>query len=120
MAKCDEGYRCDVCNDDVTSIVDSDLYLRYILGEIEAEVLHVAPERHLRCNPILAQYIVDPRFEPVEVVGPFNKYGFDADFVKEKERQVTAAYCRLWQISQSEQPVSLLDYPHRPADSTGP
>ena len=82
MAKCDEGYRCEVCQDDVTSIVQSDLYLRYVLGEIDAEVLHLAPERHIRCNPVLAQYIIDPRFEVVRIDGPFDKNDFDDEFVK--------------------------------------
>jgi hypothetical protein len=34
VAKCDEGYRCEVCGLDVEVIVDSDLYLRYVLGEV--------------------------------------------------------------------------------------
>ena len=57
MAKCDEGYRCEVCGEDVTSIVDSDLYLRYVIGELDPEVLHTSPERHIRCNPVLAQFM---------------------------------------------------------------
>src|SRR5437660_390556 len=40
MAKCDEGYRCDVCGRDVEAITDSELYLRYVLGEVPLEQLH--------------------------------------------------------------------------------
>ena len=32
MAKCEEGYLCDVCGGDVEAITDSDLYLRYVVG----------------------------------------------------------------------------------------
>src|SRR6516225_2142176 len=69
--KCDEGYACEVCGRDVESIVDSDLYLRYVLSEVPLERLHVQRERHIRCNPSLAQFIVDERFEPVACKGPF-------------------------------------------------
>ncbi len=64
MAKCDEGYLCDVCGQDVAELTDSDLYLRYIVGMLDPEVLHTTAERHIRCNPTLAQYIVADDFEP--------------------------------------------------------
>ena len=51
MAKCDEGYPCEVCGEDVEDITDSDLYLRYVIGLVDPETLHTSPERHLRCNP---------------------------------------------------------------------
>ena len=95
MAKCDEGYRCEVCGRDVEAIVDSDLYLRYVLGEVLLESLHLSPERHVRCNPALAQYIVDPDFEPVECLGPFHKSELDPAFVVEEEFRVTQAWRRL-------------------------
>src|SRR5207253_5771351 len=57
--KCDEGYVCEVCGRDVEPITDSDLYLRYVLGEVPLERLHLQRERHIRCNPALAQYIAD-------------------------------------------------------------
>ena len=53
MAKCEEGYLCDVCGGDVEEIVDSDLYLRYVIGVVDAETLHTTRERHIRCNPTL-------------------------------------------------------------------
>ena len=65
MARCDTGYLCEVCGRDVEAITESDLYLRYVLGEVPIYHLHQLPERHVRCNPAVAQYVVDSRFEPV-------------------------------------------------------
>ena len=86
MAKCDEGYLCDVCGQDVAELTDSDLYLRYIVGMLDPEVLHTTAERHIRCNPTLAQYIVADDFEPVVVEGPFDKRQLDPAYVRERER----------------------------------
>ncbi len=113
MAKCDQGYLCEVCGAEVSSIVESDLYLRYVLGQLDAEQLHLAPERHLRCNPVLAQYIVDERFDPVEVGDAFDKRGLDASFVAAQTDRVSGAYRRLWEIATADEPISLLDYPER-------
>ena len=98
MAKCDEGYRCAVCGHDVEAVTESDLYLRFVLGEVPLEVLHQLPERHLRCNPALAQYIVHPAFEPVECEGPFAKSAMDPEFVATEEARVTRGYRRLLAI----------------------
>ena len=95
MARCDEGYRCEVCGRDVEAVTDSDLYLRYVLGEVPLHVLHVQPERHLRCNPALAQFIADPAFEPVACPGPFDKAGLDPAFVADEEGRVTRGWRRL-------------------------
>ena len=73
MAKCDEGYLCDVCGSAVEALTESDLYLRYVIHEISADELTHSPERHIRCNPTQAQFIVDERFEPVQVEGVFSK-----------------------------------------------
>lgn len=62
MAKCEEGYLCAVCDGDVEAITDSDLYLRFVIGQLDPETLHTSRERHIRCNPVLAQFIVDPDF----------------------------------------------------------
>ena len=70
MARCDEGYLCDVCGQDVASLTESDLYLRYIVGMLDPEVLHTTPERHIRCDPELAQYIVADDFPSVFREGP--------------------------------------------------
>jgi hypothetical protein len=98
MAKCDEGYRCDVCRADVELIFDSDLYLRYILGEVPLEQLHLTRERHLKCNPALAQYIVSDGFDPVVCDGPFSKAHLDATFVDAETRRVTRGWRRLQAI----------------------
>jgi hypothetical protein len=111
MAKCDQGYLCEVCGEEVTSIVESDLYLRYVLGQLDAEKLHLSPERHLRCNPTLSQYIDDERFPTVVIEGEFDKRTMQPEFVVQHTNRVTRAYLRLWEIAASEQPISLLDYP---------
>jgi hypothetical protein len=98
MAKCDEGYRCEVCGRDVETVTDSDLYLRYVLGEVPLEHLHRLRERHLRCNPALAQFIVDPAFDPVACPGPFGKMDLAEEFVHAEEVRVTRAWRRLQAI----------------------
>ena len=98
MAKCDEGYRCEVCGRDVEAIVDSDLYLRYVLGEVPLELLHRLPERHIRCNSALSQYISDASFESVMCEGPFGKAELDAAFVLAEEQRVTRGWRRLQAI----------------------
>lgn len=98
MAKCDEGYPCEVCGKDVDGIHESDLYLRYVLGEIPMERLHLHPERHIRCNPAVAQYIVDDRFEPVQSDGPFDKRQLDPEFVRSEEARVSRGWRRLREI----------------------
>jgi hypothetical protein len=110
MAKCDEGYLCDVCGQDVEEIVESDLYLRYVVGMLDPELLHLAPERHIRCNPVLAQFIVDEDFEPVRVEGDFDKSLLDPEMVSQREQALTLAWRRLAEIQQSEN-LSILDYP---------
>ncbi|TWU64919.1 MULTISPECIES: hypothetical protein [Crateriforma] len=111
MAKCDEGYRCEVCGEDVTSIVDSDLYLRYVIGEIDPEVLHTTPERHLRCNPVLAQFIADDRFQVVEVAGPMDRRQLDPTFCDERTQRVTAGYRRLHEINTWAGDRDVTQYP---------
>ena len=98
MAKCDEGYRCEACGRDVETVAESDLYLRFVLGEVPLERLHRLPERHLWCNPALAQYIVDSGFAPVVCEGPFGKSEMAPEFVAEEERRVSRGYRRLLAI----------------------
>lgn len=109
MAKCDEGYLCDVCGRDVAEMTESDLYLRYVIGLLDPEVLHTTKERHLKCDPVLAQYIVDERFSPVNVEGAFDKRSLDAAFVREQESLVTRGYRRLYEIGREGQ--AIIDYP---------
>ena len=110
MAVCEQGYLCEVCGRDVADITESDLYLRYVLGEVDPETLHVSPERHLRCNPTLAQFIVAEGFEPVVVEGVFGKAQLDAEFVREEEARVTRGYLRLREIFGMEG-LPLTEYP---------
>lgn len=111
MAKCDQGYRCEVCGDDVTSIVDSDLYLRYVIGELDPEVLHTSPERHLRCNPVLAQFIEADDFTAIEVTGDFSKESLDRDYVQRRTNLVTRGYQRLHEIAATEGDRDVRAYP---------
>ena len=110
MAACDQGYLCDVCGGEVEDLAESDLYLRYVLGEVEPDVLHTVPERHIRCNPTRAQFIVADGFEPVEVDGFFDKAGLDPDFREAEELRVSRGYLRLCEL-MGQEGVSLLDYP---------
>ncbi|MBI2806835.1 MAG: hypothetical protein HYX68_17790 [Planctomycetes bacterium] len=98
MAACDQGYLCDVCGEDVAAITESDLYLRYIMGEVNPLELPRQRERHIRCNPALAQYIVDPAFEPIVCASMFAKVNLDAQFVSQQEELVTCAWRRLQAI----------------------
>lgn len=109
MARCDEGYRCEVCGTDVEVVTDSDLYLRYVLGEVPLDLLHRLPERHLRCNPTLAQYIADAGFDPVRCEGVFDKHFFDTEFVRAEEARVTRGWRRLQAVPTLG--LTLAEYP---------
>ena len=109
MAKCEEGYLCDVCGGDVEEITDSDLYLRYVIGMLDPEMLHTTRERHIRCNPVLAQFIVDDDFEPVVVEGPFDKRQLDPAYVASARSLVTRGWRRLREVAHLELPI--IDYP---------
>jgi len=110
MAKCEEGYLCDVCGQDVAELTDSDLYLRYVIGQLDPEVLHTTKERHIRCNPTLAQYIVAGDFQPPVVVdGPFDKRQLDPAYVREQERLVTRGWKRLREVAGLGIPI--IEYP---------
>ena len=98
MAACDTGYICDVCGKDVEAITDSDLYLRYVMGEVSPLALPKQRERHIRCNPATAQYIIDTAFEPMVCDGMFAKANLDAKFVRQQEELVTRAWQRLQQL----------------------
>jgi len=110
MAKCDEGYLCQVCHREVEDITQSDLYLRYVVGMLDPELLHTTPERHIRCNPVLAQFIVDDRFPPVVVEGDFDKRRLDAANARQRETLITRGWRRLSELARMNE-VSLLDYP---------
>jgi hypothetical protein len=109
MAKCEEGYLCDVCGGDVDGLAESDLYLRYVIGMIDPETLHTTRERHIRCNPALAQFIVADDFEPLVAAGDFDKRMLDSAFVKQREVLVTRGWRRLKELAGLDLPI--LDYP---------
>jgi hypothetical protein len=109
MARCEQGYLCEVCRGDVAGITESDLYLRYVLGEVPPEQLHLLPERHIRCNPATAQFILDPAFPEVRCPGPFAKEHLDATQVAAEEVRVTRAWRRLQELPALGLPIT--EYP---------
>ncbi len=109
MARCEQGYLCEVCGEEVEDITNSDLYLRYVIGEIDGRALLTAPERHLRCNPTQAQFIVDEEFDPVAIDGPFDKRQLDAEFVRERENLMTRGWRRLQEVAALSIPIA--EYP---------
>jgi hypothetical protein len=109
MAKCEEGYLCDVCGKDVEAITDSDLYLRFVIGLVDPETLHTTRERHIRCNPVLAQFIVADDFKPLVIEGPFDKRALDPQHVRQRETLVTRGWRRLREVAGMDLPI--LDYP---------
>ncbi len=118
MAKCDQGYPCEVCGGDVEGVLESDLYLRFVLGEVPLERLHLQAERHIRCNPGLAQYVVDDRFPVVPCEGFFDKRLLDAEYVRGEEARVSRGYRRLQAIPHLG--LSIPEYPlHVTPDSEG-
>ncbi len=111
MAMCEQGYLCQVCGQDVETISQSDLYLRYVIGEVDPEVLHTTPERHLRCNPVLAQFIDHPQFDPPIVEGPFDRRGLDRDFADRRAAWVTRGFARLVELEQLGGEIDVTTYP---------
>jgi hypothetical protein len=116
MARCEKGYLCSVCGQDVEAITESELYLQYVLGEVDGEHLDRLPERHIRCNASLAQFIVTDSFPAVIVDGPFSKAQLDPEFVGLEERRITSGYLRLVELSRENRPIG--EYPLR-ASHTG-
>ena len=99
MARCDEGYLCEVCGSPVDEINESDLYLSFVIGELPASALTIESERHVRCNPVQAQFIVDERFEAMAVEGPLDKRQLDAEDVVRREDLVTRGWQRLQEVA---------------------
>jgi hypothetical protein len=105
MAGCERGYLCTICGQDVEEITESELYLRYVIGDLEWEALDRSPERHIRCNPVLAQFIVHDTFDAVEVDGPFAKTELDPEFVRNEEARITSGYLRLRELQGANLPI---------------
>ena len=110
MAGCDSGYFCIACESYVVSVLESELYLRYVMGEIPSDSLVALPDRHIRCNPEIAQYIVHDDFPSLDEERPdFDKRVLDPGAVASREDLVTRAWVRLQEI-----PTSGLDVPDYP------
>jgi len=110
MSNCDEGYNCDRCGKYVEDVKESELYLRYVLGVVPHEELPREPERHIRCAPEFAQFIVDPAFPPVVCDDPaLDKRSLPADVRERQERLFTAAWLRLQEVHGSG--LAVEEYP---------
>lgn len=110
MANCDEGYNCDRCGAYVENVKVSELYLRYVIGAVPLEELPREPERHIRCSPEFAQYIVHPDFEPVRCDDPaLDKRALPDDVRRRQERLFTRAWRRLQEVADSG--VAVDEYP---------
>jgi hypothetical protein len=111
MAKCEEGYLCEVCGGDVERLRESALYLQFIIGWIDPETLHTRRECHLTCAPGLAQFIDDPRFEtPVVVEGEFARQHLDSQFASQRAALVTRGFQRLCEIDAMAQRPDVSQY----------
>ncbi|MBI4612934.1 MAG: hypothetical protein HY720_04925 [Planctomycetes bacterium] len=110
MARCDSGYFCETCGLYVESVIESELYLRYVMGEIPTEGLLTLPDRHIRCNAALAQYIVHEDFPPIVEDRPeHDKRRLDPAWVRDREDLVTRAWVRLRSLPASG--LDVRDYP---------
>ena len=98
-----------MCGLEVPEIVDSDLYLSYVIGTVEARSLLTRRERHIRCNPAQAQFIVDERFPPVICEGAFGKQSLDPTYVAQQEELITRGWQRLQELRDLGLPIS--EYP---------
>ena len=112
MAGCERGYLCSVCGQEVEELPESELYLRYVLRELPWDVLHRYPERHIRCNPALAQFIVHDRFPPVVAEGAFAKAELDPEYVRDEETRVTRGFERLCEVAATNLPIALYPLTH--------
>ena len=111
MAKCDEGYLCEVCGQPVEKLSDSALYLQYVIGWIDPETLNARAECHLRCHPALAQFIDHQDFEPLRIEGDFDRRRLDTDFAAARSELVTRGYRRLRELQSRRRGVPVSDYP---------
>ncbi len=111
MAKCDQGYLCDVCGEEVEDIRVSDLYLRFVTGQIDSQKLLGSAERHLLCNPVVAQFIVDEAFTAVTVDGAFSKTALDSEYVNAQEQLLTRGWKRLQELFEISQTLPVSEYP---------
>ena len=116
MAKCDQGYLCEVCGEPVKNIVESSLYLRYVLGEVEIHQLFSAPERHLKCDPDLARFIVHEKFASLDLTQQGDGDNMSEKERKEKRKRVTAGWNRLREVVQLGIPITEYPLPESSSD----
>ena len=110
MAKCDEGYLCEVCGNAVEKLNESALYLQFVIGWIDPETLHTRRECHLRCLPTLSQFIDDNRFEPIRLEGEFDRRKLDPAFVADRVALVTGGYQRLCELQRKRSGMAVTEY----------
>lgn len=111
MAKCDEGYLCEVCGQPVERLDESALYLQFVIGWIDPETLHSCKECHLNCQPALAQFIDDDEFEAVTVEGELGRQQLDPNFAADRAALVTRGYRRLRELQSKRRGLTVTDYP---------
>lgn len=111
MAKCDEGYLCEVCGEPVEKLSDSALYLQFVIGWIDSGLLQSRRECHLRCVPTLAQFVEHPDFEPVEIEGDFDRRLLDPDLAAKRQELVSAGYERLRILQKKRKGLAIEEYP---------
>ena len=111
MARCDQGYLCDVCDEEVEHIWQSDLYLRFVTGQISSQDLLSSPERHLLCNPVVAQFIVNDEFPEIHVEGAFSKTELDPEQVRQQEDLMSRGWLRLMELQKIAKTLPVHMYP---------
>ncbi len=110
MANCDEGYNCDRCGEYVENVRESELYLRYVMGFVPSTELRREPERHIRCGPEFAQFIVDDEFDAIACDDPdLDKRKLPHEVRERQEQVFTRAWRRLQEVADSD--VTVEDYP---------
>ena len=75
------------------------------MGLVKWSELTQRPERHIRCNPVQAQFINHANFPPVIVEGLFSKTELDAEYVQQQEDLITRAWLRLQEVTSLGIPV---------------
>jgi len=112
MSNCDEGYNCDRCGEYVENVTESELYLRFVLGAVPIDELPREPERHIRCCPEFAQFIVDGEFTPVACDDPaLDKRRLPSEVRRMQEEIFTRAWRRLQEVHGSGVPVDQYPLP---------
>ncbi|MCA9057434.1 MAG: hypothetical protein KDA96_09635 [Planctomycetaceae bacterium] len=111
MARCEQGYLCDVCGDEVEEISESSLYLRFVTGQLSSRQLLSTPDRHLRCDPVTSQFICCAEFEPVFVEGDFDRRLFPPEQTQDQIQLLTRGWQRLQELAAASPRPPLAEYP---------